>query len=61
MWQPISTAPRDGTWILVTGVNQHGSVVQTARWADDGFCKFWQRDDPSRTLAVCGAHHWRHR
>ena len=40
-WQPIETAPKDGTRILVL----IGSKVQIAQWNEDGYVKkptpFW--------------------
>lgn len=33
-WQPISTAPKDGTWILATATNAVPAVV---RWEDNGW------------------------
>lgn len=39
-WQPISTAPKDGTWVLLTGGNEFSRTPV-------GPCvvAFWDRDD----------------
>lgn len=38
MWQPIETAPKDGTRILI---REKGGRVQVARWADNWGAKDW--------------------
>jgi hypothetical protein len=34
-WQPIETAPKDGTWILA--FSRTGSIPYVAQWKDDGW------------------------
>ncbi len=36
-WKPISTAPRDGSWIVVNGVTIRTGqcFIHTAQWVDD--------------------------
>lgn len=38
-WQPIETAPKDGTWILVFGnpMRHHGTSISIARWVEDEY------------------------
>ena len=36
-WQPIETAPRDGTLILVTGVNGLNTVLAAYYWEGDDY------------------------
>lgn len=44
-WQPIATAPKDGTWILATATNTTPAVV---RWEEDGWVEN-EGDDGDRT------------
>ena len=48
-WQPIETAPKDGTHILVYPPTWPGGSASIAFWNDDKYAKrprpFWCRDD----------------
>ena len=37
-WQPIETAPKDGTWILVT--EETGTWMEVVRWYEDEWCSY---------------------
>lgn len=39
-WQPIETAPRDGTWIIVT--EETGTYMEFVRWYEGSWCAFPQ-------------------
>lgn len=49
-WQPIETAPRNGTWLLVAGPDHTGARRMVCRWlvglewesADDGYGAYIQ-------------------
>lgn len=47
-WQPIETAPKDGTYIIVWPPTYKG-VCSCARWYDDAYAKkprpYWRRID----------------
>ena len=43
-WQPIETAPKDGTFILVATAS--GIVGEAWRYADDGR-HYWAQEHPS--------------
>lgn len=34
-WQPIDTAPKDGTWVLLFGTP--GVIPHVGRWLDEGW------------------------
>ena len=54
MWKPISTAPRDGTWILIGKLDW--SVFPKAQWEliEDGEEPFfgWVFEDASHSIGV---------
>lgn len=37
-WQPIDTAPRDGTWVLIAAQNLYPCDAQ---WAKGDYCEGW--------------------
>lgn len=44
-WQPIETAPRDGSIILTGGFAKNGWFIADAKFADGGWCQFDPRLD----------------
>lgn len=48
-WQPIETAPKDGTVVLVWPPTWPNRSCSTARWNSDEYANrpapFWDRDD----------------
>ena len=63
-WQPIETAPTDGTCVLVYPPLWNNRVCSIARYDADSYCKkpkpFWRRDDDmgqkTRSQAVPPTH-----
>lgn len=39
-WRPIATAPKDGTWIIVT--EETGTYMEFVRWYEGSWCAFPQ-------------------
>ena len=51
-WQPISTAPKDGTFILIFEADQGtAGIVRVSRWRDDTIPSGW-------TGSEHGPSHW---
>ncbi len=46
-WQPISTAPRDGTSILIFEADEGTGSVRVARWRDDTIPTGWTGSERS--------------
>jgi len=46
-WQPISTAPRDGTSILIYEADDGTGIVRVARWRDDTIPTGWSGSERS--------------
>lgn len=54
-WQPISTAPKDGTSILIFEADQGATgTVRVARWRDDTIPMGWtgSEQEPSHWLPL---------
>jgi len=53
-WQPISTAPRDGTSILIYEADDGTGIVRVARWRDDTIPTGWSGSErtPSHWLPL---------
>ena len=49
IWQPISTAPRDGTAILTFQASMCGNKVKVAIWREDTVPKGWSASEDSPT------------
>lgn len=58
-WQPIETAPRDGTVVLVCGHGSAGYYVADAKWDTDeeAWCLFDQPSD-DHVWPSHGHTHW---
>jgi hypothetical protein len=41
-WQPIETAPKDGTWFVAVAFGYHPAIV---RWHKEGDREGWQDDE----------------
>jgi len=64
-WEPIETAPKDGTQVLVCGGIEHGSMGSgdtpltrpcVAEWYDDGESSTWFKSDDCYSTAVSPTH-----
>lgn len=56
-WQPISTAPKDRTMIVVKAVNvrvQQGTLLYTS----DPYCSWWQDEKWARWVHNFDPTHW---
>lgn len=53
-WQPIETAPRDGTWLLVAGPDRTGARRMVCRWMAD---RQWESADDGHG-AYINPTHW---
>ena len=56
-WQPIDTAPKDGTTILICGHGSNGYFVADAKWDGVAFCLF-HPDDDAHTSHCYHPSHW---
>ncbi len=56
-WQPIETAPRDGTHILVYPPTWYGEFASIAYWHSElsGRCTepYWKRTDALNRIIMC--------
>lgn len=62
-WQPIETAPKDGTCILVWSAEPGYECVELVSWAEDepfGTAKTWatQSEGPGYSHEVESVTHW---
>lgn len=53
-WQPIETAPTDGTEVLLCIAGEHEPHLYHAEWRDDQWCIEWT----DGTNPIYGATHW---
>jgi len=63
MWQPIETAPQDGSWVLLCGGrwacdNDWLPPVAVAQWEGQGFCAYWSAAVPDQDAAYDSPTHW---
>ena len=66
-WQPIDTAPKDGTAVLVSPGTWSGRSASIAKWESDKYAKkprpYWGRDDDLGRVTISREHpptHWMH-
>lgn len=61
-WYPIDKAPRDGTWVLIIGINSVGAFMYpaVAYWHKDAKC--WTAVDPAviPRIGIYGEEHPTH-
>lgn len=64
-WQPIDTAPKDGTAVLVYPGTWSGRSASIAKWESDKYAKkprpYWSRDDDFGRVTFSREHpptHW---
>ena len=64
-WQPIETAPKDGTAVLVYPATWNGHSVAIAKWESDKYAKkprpYWSRNDDLGRVTISREHpptHW---
>jgi hypothetical protein len=55
-WQPIETAPKDGTAVLVYPATWGSKPASIAKWNEDKYAKnprpFWERDDDLGKVSI---------